>query len=119
MPDHAEEVLKGFAHDPGKFTFNMTQIPFLLWFSSDYKEKYIGKYENLIKNKDKYFSNDRLYDTLIGLTDIKTSLYKKNFDLTSNKYSINEQEASTLHGKVKFTRNDNFFIGKKRVLATF
>lgn len=114
MPDHAEEVLKGFAHDPGKFTFNMTQIPFLLWFSSDYKEKYIGKYENLIKNKDKYFSNDRLYDTLIGLTDIKTSLYKKNFDLTSNKYSINEQEASTLHGKVKFTRNDNFFYWQKK-----
>ncbi|WP_198305586.1 phosphoethanolamine transferase [Arcobacter vandammei] len=108
MPDHAEEVFKAYAHDPGKFTFNMTQIPLIIWFSQDYKDKYFEKYENILENKNRYFSNDRLYDTLIGITDIKTPLYKADFDLSSNKYFINEKEASTLHGKIKFAQNDNF-----------
>lgn len=114
MPDHAEEVFKAYAHDPGKFTFNMTQIPFLFWFSQNYKNKYSTKYENILKNQKQYFSNDRLYDTLIGLTDIKTPLYKSDFDLSSNNYFINEKDASTLHGKIKFTQNDNFFYWQKR-----
>lgn len=114
MPDHAEEVFKTYAHDPGKFTFNMTQIPFLIWFSQEYKDKYLDKYENILKNSNKYFSNDRLYDTLLGFTDVKTALYKNNFDLTSDKYSLNEQEASTLHGKVKFSRNDNYFYWQRK-----
>ncbi len=109
MPDHGEDVFKTYAHDPGKFTFNMTQIPFIMWFSQDYKDKYQDKYENILQNQSKYFSNDRLYDTLIGLTNIQTSLYKNSFDLSSKNYFLNEQEASTLHGKIKFTRNDNIF----------
>lgn len=119
MPDHAEEVFKTYAHDPGKFTFNMTQIPFLIWFSQEYKDKYLDKYENILKNSNKYFSNDRLYDTLLGFTDVKTALYKNNFDLTSDKYSLNEQEASTLHGKVKFSRNDNYFYWQEKTLIIF
>lgn len=114
MPDHSEEVFKMFAHDPGKFTYNMTQIPFIMWFSQNYKDIYQDRFNTLKANINTLFSNDKFYDTAIGLSGIKTSLYKEQFDLSSNKYFFNEKEASTLHGKIKYAQNDNYFFWQRK-----
>ena len=98
MSDHSEEIIKYLAHNSAKFTWQMTQIPMFAYFSDDYKAKYPNKYKNLVKHKDAIFSNDLMYDTLIGAFGIKTDKYNPKNDLSSSKYSLREKDALALHG---------------------
>lgn len=112
--DHADDVISKLGHNSGKFTFDMTQIPFIAWFSDEYKEKYKTKFDNLEQNQDKLFPNDRIYDTLIGISNIKTNLYNKEFDFSSSSYKIDEHNSTTLHGKRKYSENSNQYFWQKK-----
>ena len=56
-------------------------VPFIVWFSKDFKkiEKINMKCLNLIKNEK--FSHDNIFHSMLGLLDIKTSAYKNDLDL--------------------------------------
>lgn len=83
MSDHGEDVIHDWGHNPTLFSFAMTQIPFIGWFSEDYKNQYPEKYNNLSNRTDSLFSNDMFYDTLIGALGIKTDKYNARYDLSS------------------------------------
>ena len=106
MPDHADDVKDNKGHGSAHFTFEMTQIPMLMWFSKDYKERYPNRYKILSKNIDKLYSNDLFYDTLIGIFDIKTDKYNRKYDLSSNDYQLKKEEALLLHGKFLYTEKE-------------
>ena len=48
MPDHADDVIRKIAHTIDKFTYEMSQVPMIGWFSEEYKKKYSNKYNNLL-----------------------------------------------------------------------
>jgi hypothetical protein len=96
MPDHADDVNAELAHMMGFFTYEMTQIPMIGWFSEEYKKKYREKYENLLNNKDKLYSNDMFYDTLVGIFDIKTDRYNSKYDFSSRDYTLTPEDALVL-----------------------
>ena len=56
--DHSEDVFTLQGHHSEKFTYAMTQIPMLAWFSDKYREKYADKYKVIAANQDALFSND-------------------------------------------------------------
>ena len=102
MPDHADDVKNNLGHGSAHFTFEMTQIPMLMWFSKTYQERYENRYQTLSNNTNKLYSNDLFYDTLIGIFDIKTNRYNKKYDLSSDYYQLKEEKALLLHGKFRY-----------------
>lgn len=114
MADHADDVFGKLGHNSGKFTFEMTQIPMLAYFSKEYQEKHKNSYETFVQNHDRLFSNDMYYDTLIGITGVKTEFYNSKFDLSSKEYELKDEDAKTLHGKRNYNDKDNYFYWQKQ-----
>jgi len=108
MSDHADDVIAKLGHNSGKFTYEMTQIPMIAWFSDEYKNRYSVKYNQLKKRTETLFSNDMFYDTLIGLFNIQTDKYNLKYDFTSSKYSLKPKDALTLKGKKHYADKNNY-----------
>ncbi len=113
MSDHSEDVIKRRGHNSGRFTFEMTQIPMIAWLSDEYKNRYSHKYENLLNHTETLFSNDMLYDTMIGLFGIETDRYNSKYDLTAENYSLQPNDALTLHGKKHYADRNNYIYWQK------
>jgi len=114
LSDHADDVMNGLGHNASKFTFEMVQIPMIIWLSEKYKKRYPDKFVSLSAHKKVLYSNDMLYDTLIGVFNIKTDRYSAQYDLTSEKYRLKDPEALTLHGRKKYTDKENCLYWQKK-----
>ena len=112
--DHADDIDKDLGHSWERFTYEMTEIPFIAWFSKAYQERYPIKYKNFKEHKKNLFSNDMIYDTLIGLFSIKTDRYKSIYDLSSEEYRLKDKDALVLHGKKKYVTPENYRYLERR-----
>ncbi len=93
--DHGDDIFGlGNPHDFSNFTWSMSRIPMFLYLSPSYQDKYKNKVKNLSVNVDKVFSNDLIYDLSIGLQHITTATYDSRFDISSEKYSLNFDNAA-------------------------
>jgi len=100
MSDHADAVKKNLGHDSSRFDFDMTHIPLWIAFGPEYLEKNSVKVHILKKNADVPFTNDLMFELLLGLMDIRnTPYYNALFDIGSEKFSLKPEELKTLHGK--------------------
>ena len=113
MSDHSDDVMEGLGHNSADFTYEMTQIPMLAWFSSEYKKQYSETFKTFNKHRDTLYSNDFFYDTLIGLFHIDTDKYESKFDLSSQNYQLAQDKAYTLHGKKLYTDQTNYSYWQK------
>ncbi|MFV2056959.1 MAG: phosphoethanolamine transferase [Thiohalomonadales bacterium] len=108
ISDHADDVFKKRGHNSGMFTFEMTEIPMLMWFSESYKKKYKSKFSELQNHQNTLFSNDLMYDTLVGVMGITTSHFEEKSDLSSAKFTFPIEKAYTLHGKTAYASSMNY-----------
>ena len=113
MSDHADDAIERLGHNSAKFTYEMTQIPMLAWFSPEYKKQYSDRFNTLNKHRDTLYPNDFFYDTLIGLFNIKTDKYESKYDLSSHNYNLAQDKAYTLHGKKLYTDKTNYNYWQK------
>jgi len=111
--DHADDVMSMLGHNSAQFTFNMTEIPMIMWFSDEYKEEYTSKYNTLYKRDLTLYSNDMMFDTMIGIFDIKTDRYNPLYDLSSVEYKLDSSKAVTLNGKYLYTDKRNYVYWQK------
>ncbi len=114
LSDHGEEVEKNYGHNIDRFTYEMTCIPMLVWLSKGYEERYPKIRENLEGQKSHIFTNDLLYDTLIGLVGVETKHYNSKYDLTSVKYGLKESDALLNHGERKVQALDNYLYWDRK-----
>jgi len=113
LSDHGEEVAKNYGHNIDRFTYEMTNIPMMIWLSSGYQARYPKVETTLQAHAHRIFTNDLLYDTLIGLIGIQTSEYEPQYDFTSTKYSLTEDHALLNHGERKVQAPDNYLYWDK------
>jgi len=113
ISDHADDAIKRLGHNSAKFTYEMTQIPMLAWFSSEYKKQYTDTFNILKQHTDTLYPNDFFYDTLIGLFNIKTDKYESKYDLSSHNYNLAQDKAYTLHGEKLYTDKTNYSYWQK------
>lgn len=111
--DHADDVINNKGHGSGSFSYYMAQIPIVAWFSDKYQARYQEKYRTLTNNINKLYSNDMVYDTLIGMTNIKTDKYNSQYDLSSKNYQLHPKDALVLHGRKKYLDKDNHIYWQK------
>ena len=114
MSDHADDIDKDLGHSSDFFTYEMTEIPFIGWLSDEYKKKHDNQYRNFLANREKLFSNDMFYDTLIGMFNIQTKKYNALYDLTSSNYKLEPKDALVLHGKRSYIESENHKYWQKR-----
>lgn len=105
--DHADDVDSGKAHQSALFTYDMTQIPLLVWLSGDYKAKYHAKVASMEVNRNKYFSNDLMFDFILGLLGVESDVYNSRYDLSNNDYHLGHGDLKTLHGQKIYASPDN------------
>ncbi|MBD79738.1 MAG: hypothetical protein CL840_12545 [Crocinitomicaceae bacterium] len=99
--DHSEDVKRGLGHNSGAFTFEMVEIPFLVWFNDSYVSRYPEKVKTVKKNLPRYFSNDLFYEMALGLMEVKTKANYLPLDITDTSFNLTEKDVYTYHGKKK------------------
>ncbi len=108
--DHGEELEKYFCHGTDFYLNNIkknaavkdiVRIPVYFVFSDNYKQKHLDVINTLQINKNKYFTNDMVFDTLFGLMRVESNYLDKRFDLTSSQYEMKLDNMSTSWGRVK------------------
>lgn len=108
--DHGEEAEQTFRHGTDFFLQNyqkdksfhdIVKIPMYLALSDTYKKQNLELVKAWSNNSDKYFTNDMIYDTILGLLNIKCQHYKDRNDFTSFEYQHDLEELTTITGKVK------------------
>ena len=100
LSDHAEEVTPpGGRHNMGQFSYNMVRIPLIVHLSPRYTERYPDTWHTLQFNVAQPFTNDCLYDLMLGLMQVKSSEYAPELSLTTPDYAQNFASARLVQDK--------------------
>ena len=100
--DHGEEPDEDKGHEASKFTWRMARIPFAMFFSESFIAKSNSVYQTLRKNKDRYWTNDLLFNVLINMLGIRNAPdYSAKMDIGSDQYDMDKKQLKTLHGQKK------------------
>lgn len=97
--DHGEQP--GVPRD--RFEFAMARIPLVIYLSPEYSSNHKDISLALQNNVDKYFTNDLLYDTILGVADIATNHTSQQYSLAGSQYALAKEIARTQYGTVKIT----------------
>lgn len=97
--DHGDNLKYG--HHPDIRTADTVRIPMFILLSEQYKCQFSQKYEQLQMHSHSYFSNDMMYNTIMGLLNIKSERYDSSEDLASVNYAYGEENTLTFLGDVK------------------
>ena len=98
--DHAEGIDQGLDHNPDYFVPDMTKIPMYMYLSDSYVQEHPQVLALLKTEQDYYFTNDLIYNTMLGIMNIKTGdFYEPQNDLTSGSYDNDYFRFKTLHGE--------------------
>lgn len=95
--DHATEP--GRRRKPNFEGFQMVRIPLLTWVSDDYIARHPERYEALLANRDKFFTNDLIYDLMCGLLDVRSNHFDEAECLASKQYRYTRDMLLTYEGK--------------------
>lgn len=98
--DHSEAVDEGLSHDSGNFRSVMTYIPVYMYFSEEYLKENPEKFNTLKNSQQKYFTNDLIFNAVLGIMNINLeNLYEPQNDVTNKIYDDDRQRFKTLYGK--------------------
>lgn len=98
--DHGEAVEEGLSHNSAKFLPVMAEIPVYMMFSSEYQANYPDKYQAILKNKEKMFTNDLIFDAVLGMMGIyHPDISEPENDIFSLQYNSDETRFKTLYGE--------------------
>lgn len=98
--DHADAIDKNLSHDAAQFDFDMTHIPLYIYLSDSYIQNNSAKYKSLEKQKNKLFTNDLLFNLMLGVLGINlNNIYEPNNDPIADTFDNNKERFKTLYGK--------------------
>lgn len=107
--DHGEDLDTQFDHNPAQFTYPMVRIPLIVSLSDEYADHNRDITQSLRSHTNKAWTNDLLYDLMCGLMGLSgMPQYEPRFDLSSPAYSLKDNEALTMHGATKVSRDPAF-----------
>ena len=82
----------------------MTEVPMYMIFSESFAIRNKSIIDNLRIAEDKMFTNDLLYNLLMGVLGIQNiTNYEPYNDITNENYDANKERFKTLYGKKKLS----------------
>lgn len=94
--DHGENIQT--SHNPDIFDFDMTRIPFWVYTSPTYAAAYPQTVSTLRSREREYFTNDLLYDLLVGIMQAPSPYYDASRDFSHPSYRFNQNNLTTMLG---------------------
>ena len=101
--DHGENL--NISHNPDVFSFDMVRIPMFIYLSKEYREVLPERSDVLYRNRDRYFTNDMLYDTICGIMNAPSNRYEVRQDFSSKDYGFNRENLTTMLGQHSLTED--------------
>lgn len=77
-----------------------------VYLSDEYINKYPYTYSTLQQHKNKFFTNDLVYDFMCGILNIKSNHYDETNSLASKNYKYSREMLKTDLGN-KWIKDDN------------
>ncbi len=98
--DHGEDLDTHAMHTPTNFTWQMTHIPLIMYFTPDFISENPQIFETLAAHQDRYWTNDLLYNLMLTVLGIEGAPNPEpHLDLASPAYDRTRENVLTLHGK--------------------
>ena len=110
--DHSEEVLDGKFHASANFEYSMSEIPVVFTASASWRKEFPEHWERLVNNRKKIFTNDLIFETVVGLMGIESDKVNTNNDLGHQNYKAVEAP-KTLHGRISVKDDDNYYLWQR------
>ena len=95
--DHGENIKT--SHNPDIFNFSMTRIPMWVYLSPTYRNAYPDTANTLKNHETQYFTNDLLYDMLVGILHAPSANYDVTRDFSNKAYRFNANNLTTMLGQ--------------------
>lgn len=108
--DHGEEVTARPGHNADQFNFTMVRIPFWIYTSEEYREKNPHLMKFIYARRNMPFSNDMLYDTLMGIMGLTADHYDSTCDMFSPAFDKELSTLMTMYGNIMI-QNDTEQVG--------
>ena len=112
FPDHSEDVFNGKHHNSTVFDFSMSDIPLIFTASASWKKQFPGHWERLFNNRKKIFTNDAIFETVLGLMGLESNHIDTKNDLSHEDFESVEAP-KTLHGRVSIKDNSNYYLWQR------
>ena len=91
----------------------MVRIPTWAYFSESYEKDHPDRMEALRNNASKPWTNDMLYEALLGLTGVTGhSFYSEASDILSFEYDRPWKTLRTIHGALPLTEDPSGLRGQ-------
>lgn len=104
LSDHGEDPHIIGGHDPVNVNAQMLRIPAVVYVSDNYISRCKDIYSNLEANRDRYWSNDLLYELMVSLLRIEGAPhFNLKLDIASKEYSLDKNDVLTMYGKKHVT----------------
>lgn len=98
--DHGEEVTARPGHNADQFNFTMVHIPFWVYTSEHYRQVNPQTAMMIETRRNVPFSNDMIYDTLIGMMGLTAAHYDATCNLFSSDFDKDVTTLMTMYGNV-------------------
>lgn len=108
--DHGEQVTERPGHNADQFDYTMVHIPFWIYLSGDYQMTHKAEVARMWERRNMPFSNDMLYDTLMGMMGLTAAHYDPTADIFSTRFDKDVTTLMTMYGNVMI-RNDTEQLG--------
>ncbi len=109
--DHGDAVKRDQKHTPGMFGFDMIRVPFWIELGSDYRTRHPQLASRLKERLNSCFTNDMIYDTILGIMNIETDRYDACQDLSSAEYAFKREDLLTMNGTVRIAEDNGEMQG--------
>lgn len=125
--DHGEDVYGQKFHNSADFSFPMTHVPLVMYFSNRYIEENRSLFQTLEAHKKSLFTTDLLFNTFLDILSFSSPSFEKHYSLAKDDYGISEENAIVMQKSPDedgtfytlidkfFVKNDPLYISKKNL----
>ena len=90
---------------PDQSGFSFLQIPLFIYLSDEYQKLYPDAVAVYKKNRNKFFTNDLLFETVADLLQVKSSSIDEGNSLLNSKYKYTVDTLTTNLGKNRLSED--------------
>ena len=90
---------------PDQSGFRFLQIPLFIYLSDEYQKLYPDAVAVYKKNRNKFFTNDLLFETVADLLQVKSTSIDEGNSLLNNKYKYTVDTLTTNLGKNRLSED--------------
>ena len=92
---------------PDEFSLKSLQIPLFLYLSDEYRRMYKDFTQIGISNRNKYFTNDLIYEMVCDLLQIKSNFFEEENSLLNRNYRHTRETLKTRLGEKRLSEDNN------------